>query len=235
MTAPAAPPPVPDVPRPLVKRHHWIVRLTHWLTFVVLLGMITSGLQIYTAYARFGERGGPYYQPNPFQDHGFPEWSRLGHWLAGALNWHFALAWLLVGGGLLYVSYLAASGEWRSLLFRPRDVRGAVEMQKYYLRIRKDHPPQGKHNPLQKLAYSSIVLLGALSVLTGFAIYKPTQLSWLVKLFGGFQAARYWHFWAVWIFTAFLLVHVALVFVVDPASLRAMLSGWYRGRFPSHD
>src|ERR1041384_8789579 len=99
MTAPAAPPPVPDVPRPLVKRHHWIVRLTHWLTFVVLLGMITSGLQIYTAYARFGERGGPYYQPNPFQDHGFPEWSRLGHWLAGALNWHFALAWLLVGGG----------------------------------------------------------------------------------------------------------------------------------------
>jgi hypothetical protein len=26
-----------------------------------------------------------------------------------------------------------------------------------------------------------------------------------------------------------------LVFVVDPASLRAMISGWYRGRFPSHD
>jgi hypothetical protein len=30
-------------------------------------------------------------------------------------------------------------------------------------------------------------------------------------------------------------VHVVLVFVVDPASLRAMISGWYRGRFPSHD
>lgn len=237
MTAPAAPPAAPPSasPRPFVKRHHWIVRLTHWLTVVVLLGMITSGLQIYTAYARFGERGGPYYQPNPFQDHGLPAWSRLGGWLAGALNWHFALAWLLVGGGVLYVSYLAASGEWRSLLFRPRDVRGAIEMQQYYLRIRQDHPPQGKHNPLQKLAYSCIVLLGALSVLTGFAIYKPTQLSWLVSLCGGFQAARYWHFWAVWIFTAFLVVHVILVFVVDPASLRAMISGWYRGRFPSHD
>jgi thiosulfate reductase cytochrome b subunit len=74
-----------------------------------------------------------------------------------------------------------------------------------------------------------------LSVLTGFAIYKPTQLSWLTALFGGFQAARYWHFWAVWIFTGFLIVHVILVFVVDPASLRAMLTGWYRGRFPSHD
>jgi hypothetical protein len=25
------------------------------------------------------------------------------------------------------------------------------------------------------------------------------------------------------------------VFLVDPASLRAMITGWYRGRFPSHD
>src|SRR3989441_2977010 len=128
-----------------------------------------------------------------------------------------------------------SSGEWRALLFRPRDIRGAIEMQKYYLRLRKDHPPQGKHNPLQKLAYTFIILLGVLSVLTGFAIYKPTQLSWLTALFGGFQAARYWHFWAVWIFTGFLVVHVILVFVVDPASLRAMISGWYRGRFPSGD
>ena len=28
---------------------------------------------------------------------------------------------------------------------------------------------------------------------------------------------------------------VTLVLVVDPASLRAMITGWYRGRFPSHD
>ena len=226
--APSVPPLLP------VRRHHWIVRLTHWATFVLLLGMIASGLQIYRAYSRFGERGGPYYV-NPFEDRSFPHWSRLGGWLAGALNWHFTLMWPFIGAGALYLGYLVASGEWRSLLFRPRDFRGAIEMQKYYLRLRKDHPPQGKHNPLQKLAYSVIILLGVLSVLTGFAIYKPTQLSWLTALFGGFQAARYWHFWAVWIFVGFLIVHVVLVFVVDPASLRAMISGRYRGRFPSHD
>ncbi len=108
-------------------------------------------------------------------------------------------------------------------------------MQQYYLRLRKDHPPQGKHNPLQKLAYTFIVLLGVLSVLTGLAIYKPVQFSWLTTLFGGFQAARYWHFWAVWIFVGFTIVHVVLVFAVDPPSFRAMITGWYRGRFPSHD
>lgn len=219
---------------PVVKRHHWIVRLTHWATFFLLLGMIASGLQIYAAYARFGEQGGPFYV-NLFEDYGFPRWSRLGGWLAGGLNWHFALMWPLIAAGVLYLGYLVASGEWRTLLFRPRDIRGAIEMQKYYLRLRKDHPPQGKHNPLQKLAYTFIIVLGVLAVLTGFAIYKPTQLSWLTALFGGFQEARYWHFWTVWIFVGFLIVHVLLVFVVDPASLRAMISGRYRGRFPSHD
>jgi len=221
-------------PRPFVRRHHWMVRITHWVTVVVLAGMITSGLQIYEGYARFGNRGGPYL-PNPLDGTQFPHWSRLGGWLAGALNWHFALMWPLVTAGLLYLGYLVKSGEWRALLFQPRDVRGALAMAAYYLRLRKEHPPQGKHNPLQKLAYSSIYALGALAVLTGLAIYKPTQLAWLTALFGGFQAARYWHFWTVWIFVAFTITHVVLVFVVDPASLRAMITGWYRGRFPSHD
>ena len=94
-----------DASRPPVKRHHWIVRLTHWATLVLLVGMVTSGLQIYGAYARFGARGGPYYI-NPFQDAQFPGWSRLGGWLAGGLNWHFALMWGLGAVGLLYLGYL---------------------------------------------------------------------------------------------------------------------------------
>ena len=137
--------------------------------------------------------------------------------------------------GLVYLAFLVFSGEWKALLFRPRDVKPAIAMQLYYLRLRKEHPPQGKHNALQKGAYSFIFLLGVLSVLTGFAIYKPVQLAWLTALFGGYELARYWHFWAVWLFVAFTVVHVIMVFVVDPASLRAIITGWYRGRFPSHD
>ena len=218
--------------RPLVKRHHGIVRLAHWLNAIVLVGMIASGLQIYRAFSHFGPRGEPY--PNPFDGQSLPAWSRLGGWLAGGLNWHFALAWPFVITGLVYLGFLAWTGEWRALLFRPRDVGPAIQMQLYYLRLRRTHPPQGKHNALQKGAYTFIVVLGALSVLTGFAIYKPVQLAWLTALFGGYELARYWHFWAVWIFVGFTLLHVALVFLVDPASLRAMITGWYRGRFPSH-
>lgn len=213
-----------------VRRHHWLARVTHWGAFVLIFGMIASGLQIYRAYPRFGERGGPYLT-NPFQDAAFPLWSRLGGWLAGGLNWHFALMWPLMLVGGLYVGYLAFSGEWRKLLFRPRDLRPAIAMARFYLRIDNTHPPQGKHNALQKAAYTLILLLGALSVLTGFAIWKPAQLSWLTASFGGFQAARYWHFWAVWLFVGFTIVHVILVFAADPASLRAMITGRYYGRF----
>jgi len=217
-----------------IHRHHWMVRVTHWSAAALILGMISSGLQIYRAYPRFGERGGPYL-PQPFQDRAFPELVRLGGWLAGGLNWHFFLMWPLMLMGVAYIAFLAASGEWRKLLFRPRDVRPAIEMQKYYLRLVKEHPPQGKHNALQKFAYTLIVLLGVVSVLTGWAIYKPVQLSWLTAMFGGFQAARYWHFWAVWLFVGFAVVHVALVFIADPASLRAMITGEYRGRFTSDE
>jgi len=221
--------------RPPVKRHHWIVRLTHWLSAILLVGLIASGLQIYGAFPHFGPRGEPYPLPNPWAGEGFPKWARLGGWLAGGLNWHFTLAWPFVITGLGYVTFLAVSGEWRSLLFRRRDVRPALEMQLYYLRLRREHPSQGKHNALQKAAYTGIVVMGAISVLSGFAIYKPVQLWWLTTLFGGFELARYWHFVAVWIFVGFTLLHVLLVLTVDPASLRSMVTGWYRGRFPSHD
>src|SRR5262245_34820060 len=224
--------------RPAVKRHHWVVRAAHWLNAFVLVGMIASGLQIYAAFPHFGMRGRVYPAPNPFDSnhypHGFPEWSRLGGWLAGGLNWHFALAWPFVITGLVYIGFLIGSGEWRALLFRLRDVRPAIQMQLYYLRLRRDHPPQGKHNALQKAAYTFIVILGAVSALSGFAIYKPVQLAWLTALFGGYELARYWHFIAVWLFIGFTLVHVALVLLVDPASLRSIVTGWYKGRFPSH-
>src|SRR5204863_409258 len=91
-------------------------------------------------------------------------------------------------------------------------------------------PTVPRHHWAVRLTHLATVI-----VLAGFAVYKPTQLAWLTTLFGGFQAARYWHFWIVWIFVGFTIMHVILVFAVDPASLRAMLTGSYRGRFPSHD
>jgi thiosulfate reductase cytochrome b subunit len=235
--ADAALPALPTSTRPVVVRHGALVRITHWLNAVFLLGMIGSGLQIYTAYAHFGYHGRTFNLPNPYDASraALPHAVQLGGWLAGGLRWHFTLAWGFVLTGLAYVLFLALSGEWRALLFRPRDIPAAWQMTRYYLRLRRDHPVQGKHNALQKSAYTFALLLGGLAILSGFALAKPIELSWLTVVFGGYELARYWHFVTVWLFTAFIVAHVAAVLCFDPHSLRAIVTGGYRGKSPNHD
>ena len=210
------------------RRHHWVVRLTHWVNAVALTVMIGSGLRIFNAYPAFARRGETFCC-YPFEGSPIPEWLTFGGWLAGARNWHFAMMWVLVLNGLVYIGFLWLHGEWRDLVPRRGDWRDALRMMRFYLYRLAKHPAQGKHNALQKQAYTFIVILGVLSVLTGFALWKPVQFPWLTAAFGGFQSARYWHFIAVWLFVGFTIVHIALVLIVDPATLRAMVTGWGAG------
>ena len=89
-----------------------LVRLTHWVNAVLLVIMAGSGLQILVAFPELGEKARPYGW-YPFQGHPPPEALTLGGWLAGARHWHFAFGWLLVANALLYLAYVAASGDAR--------------------------------------------------------------------------------------------------------------------------
>lgn len=209
------------------KRHHWIVRLTHWVNVVAVFIMVGSGLRIFNAYPAFAPRGGTFCC-YPFAGQPIPKWLTFGGWLAGARNWHFAMMWVLALNGLLYLGFIYLHGEWRDLTPRRGDIRDSLEMMKYYLRIRRDHPEQGKHNALQRTAYFIMPILGMVLILSGLAIWKPVQLSFLTNLFGGYVWARYWHFVAMALLVAFSLIHIFMVFVVDPASLRSMITGVYK-------
>ena len=54
--------------------------------------------------------------------------------------------------------------------------------------------PVRKFNGAQRLAYTGVVAMGAGSLLTGLAIYKPVQFAWLTTLLGGYPLARLEHF-----------------------------------------
>ena len=69
---------------------------------------------------------------------------------------------------------------------------------------------------------ATIILL--IIVLSGISIWKPVQLQELVALFGGYDAARYVHFFCMAAIVGFLVVHVLLALIV-PKSLRAMVTG----------
>ena len=61
---------------------------------------------------------------------------------------------------------------------------------------------------MQKLLYLGVILAGIVIVLSGLAIWKPVQLQELTALFGGYDAARYVHFFAMAAIVGFLVVHV---------------------------
>jgi thiosulfate reductase cytochrome b subunit len=213
------------------RRHHVVVRITHWVNALALFIMIGSGLRIVNAYPAFARKGESFCC-YPFAGQRIPDWLTFGGWLAGARRWHFAAMWLLVANGLAYLAFIYLHGEWRDLVPRRGALRDALEMVKFYLRVRKDHPPQGKHNALQRLAYFWMPYVGIAAVISGLAIWKPVQLAPLTHLLGGFVWARYWHFVVMLALVLLSLGHVFMVFVVDPHSLRSMITGRYAGTRP---
>lgn len=212
-----------------VKRHHWIVRVTHWVNVIALAIMVASGLRIFNAYPAFARRGDTFCC-YPFEHKVIPARLTLGGWLAGARNWHFAAMWVLVLNGLVYLGFIYLHGEWRDLVPRRGDIRDAWEMLKFYAFARRDHPRQGKHNALQRATYFALPAVGIVSVITGLAIWKPVQLGVITDLLGGYVWARYWHFLAMVLLVVLACVHVFMIFSVDPYSLPSMITGTYDER-----
>ena len=197
----------PAAPARAVIHPVW-VRVTHWINVVAMVVMIGSGWEIYNASPLF-----------PFR---FPRAITLGGWLAGALLWHFAAMWLLAVNGLIYLVLGILTGRFQRKLvpIRPRDV---LSDAKAALTGKLNHDDLSVYNAVQKLLYLGVILAGIVIVLSGLAIWKPVQLQELTAVFGGYDAARYVHFFAMATIVGFLVVHVVMALLV-PKSLRAMIT-----------
>src|SRR5213595_2641472 len=74
----------------------------------------------------------------------WPKAFAIGGWLGGALQWHLTFVWIYIASVWPMVRHY--------FLFGPKPL------------------PKEAYNPLQKHAYTSAIVLGVLSVLTGLAI-----------------------------------------------------------------
>src|SRR3989454_4501264 len=189
--------------------HPLVVRVTHWINVVAVLLMVASGWRIYNA--------------DPIFDFSFPDELTLGGWLAGALLWHFAAMWLLALNGLVYIVLGILTGRFRRKLvpIRPGEVFADA---KAAFRGKLSYDDLSVYNAVQKLLYLGVILAGVVIVLSGLAIWKPVQLQELTALFGGYDAARYVHFFAMAAIVGFLVLHVIMSLLV-PKSLRAIITG----------
>jgi Ni/Fe-hydrogenase b-type cytochrome subunit len=208
------------------RSHHPLVRITHWVNAIALTIMVGSGLRIFNAYPAFARKGETFCC-YPWEHKPIPRAFTFGGWLAGARNWHFAMMWVLVINGLIYLGFIYLHGEWRDVVPRKSFPRDAWAMLTYYLFIRERHPVQGKYNALQRGTYFILPIIGAVAVITGIAIWKPVQLQWLTDLMGGYAWARYWHFMAMVVLVALSMIHIFMVFTVDPQALKSITIGGY--------
>lgn len=187
--------------------HPLWMRVSHWLNAVAVLILIASGWRIYNAA--------------PFFDFTIPDGITLGGWLGGALQWHFAAMWLLVGNGLFYLAMNVLTGRLARTFF-PLSPRAVLNDLMAALRGRLSHADPRHYNSVQRLAYLFVMVDVLLIVLSGLVLWKSVQFPVLRELLGGYEGARRVHFVGMALLAGFIAVHLVMVALV-PRTLLAML------------
>jgi thiosulfate reductase cytochrome b subunit len=205
-------------------KHKLVTRWAHWISFPLLTIMIWSGILIYWSNDIYRIGLGQFTLFHFFPDSFYAAF-KLDHELAFGMAVHFCFMWLFAINGVLYVLYTILSGEWRELVPNLRSPRDAIQVTLYDVGLAKSLPPQGKYNAAQKIAYTAIVCMGFGSLLTGVSIYRPIQLAWLTSLLGGYEMARFEHFWLTMGYVGFFVIHIAQVARAGWSNFRAIVTG----------
>ncbi len=200
------------------------VRIQHWLHVVSIVALASTGIYI----------GSPFV--------GLSIGATIG---TDVTNWirfiHFIAAWIF-GLGFLVRFYWFFVGNryarWRMWLPASRRRLGElVEMVKYYLFLRRDRPAYLGVNPISGLTYLALGVLIVLQGITGVALYAEPFTSgfwkvtfgWILTLFGN-QTVRLIHHALMYLFGAFLIIHLYMAALADVeegnAPITSIVSGW---------
>lgn len=220
-------------------RHSILVRITHWLSALLFLALLISGIEILISHPRFywGETGNvntePLFRiPIPASRATVP--TGYGYVLPDQNGWsrylHFQAAWFVVFTGLLYGLVSLRNGHFRDNLFPARrhlSWDALRDSLRQHLRFQPS--PSTGYNLLQRLAYVGVVfLLFPLMIWTGLAM-SPSFTSAVpvtVTAFGGQQSARTLHFFLTVLLVLFVIVHVLMVYLAGfRTRVRAMILG----------
>jgi thiosulfate reductase cytochrome b subunit len=240
------------------RSHRSWVRICHWLVVVSFLTLAVTGFLILMVHPRLylGEVGNDLtpalltlpissnYRPSELQSTvvfaelpGKPISAERNFEIFNKNGWarslHFLAAWVFVAVGIVYLAMGLVTGHIvRDLLPRIRELSPSAVWQdlKSHLRINFESVRAGQpYNPLQKLAYTSVLFIVLpVMIATGLTMSPAITSAYpvLLDLFGGYQSARTVHFFGFAALVLFLIVHVAMVIATGfRKQLRAMTWG----------
>lgn len=187
--------------------------------------MIWSGLLIYWANDVYrlgwGDKTILKFFPQTFYDA-----LKVPFRLADGMSLHFFFMWFFTINGIIYFLYLLFSKEWKLIVPDKHSWKEAWQVLLHDLHIKRGLPPQKKYNAAQRIAYTGVIVMGFLMILTGLAIYKPVQLNWLCALLGGYEWARAEHFIITILFVLFFVIHLLQVIIAGWNIFRGMVTGF---------
>ena len=212
--------------------HTALVRVTHWVVVLSVVGLFVSGIGILVSHPRlyWGETGSVGTEslvdlPIPFII-GPSVWNR---------PFHFFFAWILVLTGLVYAAGGFITRHFRSHLLpaNAADLRWHHIMGTISEHLRWNRAGANvlrPYNVVQRLTYLVVVFALFPSIMwTGLAMsFGVTSVfPMLATAVGGHQSARTLHFACVTLLLLFAVVHVVMVYLAGFwANVREMVTGY---------
>ena len=193
--------------------HPLTLRIWHWANALVVILLIITGIQIRIP-------GVASLRPHDF--------SLLIHKYAG---WAMAASWFFYLGYGLIRDHLK-----RHYVFRKRDLKGTFRQAKYYLITifrGEENPfqpsPTEKFNPLQKLAYGSVMFIFApVLVFTGILFSDVSFFRKYVLLWNIAGVMNAIHVIGAYVFVLYLVIHLYMATLgrTVPSHVKAMIVGY---------
>ena len=213
-----------------VPRHIALVRITHWIIVLSVIGLLVSGIGILVGHPRlyWGETGS--LATPSLIDLPIPMVIGPSVWYR---PYHFFFAWILVLTGLTYtVGSFITEHFRRDLLPAKADLRWnrMVGIALEHLQYRPHVATASTYNVVQRLTYLGVVFgLFPAILWTGLAMsFGVTSVfPILATALGGHQSARTLHFVCVLLLLLFVIVHILMVYLAGFwRTVRAMITGY---------
>ena len=195
--------------------HPLVFRITHWVNLISMFILILSGIEIH-------------YPVVP----GLMGVARGAHIFFGIVLVINCIFRIVAAGFVKSSPYYGSRKQKLDMYtFLPqKDNRHQlIPWIKYYLFIKKEHPLGGKYGVPQKLSYLLIGVAILFMGYTGFCLWAPTMN---IPFFAGFTAAvgglmkvRVIHYFMMYFFICFTLIHVYLANIEGTDPSKVMLFG----------
>ncbi len=196
------------------------VRLTHWVNFLCLLVLSFTGIYI----------GNPFLVADENSQY-VMGWIRFIHFSTAyvfVINLAIRIYWSFVGN---------TYATWRALFpFSSERIGKLVHQMAFYALMTRKPPHEVGHTALAGMVYFLLLLLCAVSALTGFALYSlsnpggflNTVFGWVFSILS-IPATRLLHHLIMWLLLYFAILHVYIVFFLNAVERNSILGSIFDG------